>query len=180
MKSLTTAPNGTQPVKLPEFYLCEVTPGLPARQVSIGAGTVENPNWHRSIQISDEFVFVKRGKLAVAVSIADVINLAMAVEPGLTWSPPKIMKQPESVEAIAPTRATFKVQASSEYNIGYQWQESQDGKTWQEISDESAKTETLTVQCSAAGQKFIRCLVYDDAETVGEAITEVVHLTIII
>jgi hypothetical protein len=91
---------------LPTFYAATVTPSLPARQVTVGQFPTANPNWSRQIQVSDEFVFVKRGTYAVALSLADLVNIALTQEANLTWSPPAILTQLTNATATGTTAAT--------------------------------------------------------------------------
>lgn len=105
MKAISTTVSGS-PISLPTFYAATVTPSLPARQVTVGQFPTANPNFSRQIQVSDEFVFVKRGTYAVAISLADLVNIALTQEVNLTWSPPAILTQLTSVTATNTVAAT--------------------------------------------------------------------------
>ena len=83
-----------------------VTPSLPTRLVTVGQFPAANPNFSRALQISDEYVFVKRGTAAVAFSLADMINLALTDETSLTWTPPVILTQPSNAACTATAAAT--------------------------------------------------------------------------
>jgi hypothetical protein len=87
------------------LFPATVTPSLPARLVTVGQFPTANPNYSRQLQISDEYVFVKRGTYAVAFSLADVINLALTEEVNLTWTPPVVLTQPSSVACVATASA---------------------------------------------------------------------------
>jgi hypothetical protein len=109
----TLAGTGTSAVGTAIYPLCgthlmaaTVTPTQPARQVTIGNFPSNNPNFSRQVQISDQFAFVKRGTYAVAISIADIVNMALTQEPNLTWSPPVILTQPASATAAATAPAS--------------------------------------------------------------------------
>ena len=105
MKAISTTVSGS-PLTLPTFYAATVTPSLPARQVTIGQYPTANPNWSRIIQVSDEFIFVKRGEYAVAISLADLVNIALIKEIHLTWTPPVVLTQLTSKTAEGTVAAT--------------------------------------------------------------------------
>jgi hypothetical protein len=172
MKCISTTPNGKQ-ITLPPVFAHEITASLPARQVSIAQFPATNPNWSRYLQLSDEYLFVKRGKAAVAISIADLINLAFVLEPGLTWTPPVILVQPQSKQCKKGDAATFTVEAGSEYDLIYQWQHSADGKSWENCDKETKST----LNCTLAG--FYRCIVTDNATEPGSIISDPATLTVV-
>ena len=75
---------------------------------------------------------------------------------------PVITKQPQDVNATAGKKVTLSVTASGEY-LNYQWQVSKDGgKTWNDCTDDHAKSATFsfTFKAGYAGWKY-RCLVYE-------------------
>lgn len=129
MKSLTTTTTAT-PVSLPSTYEGTFTPSLPVQQVTIGQFPAANPNWVRTIQVSDEAVYIRAVNAAVAISISDLINFALVVEPNLTWTPPVILTQPESTTTTTTVQASLVVEAGSEYNLTYAWYQSADGTNW--------------------------------------------------
>tara|TARA_R110000868_G_scaffold245626_7_gene502233 strand:+ start:18280 stop:19455 length:1176 start_codon:yes stop_codon:yes gene_type:complete len=88
------------------LYPATVTPTAPARQITIGQFPSNNPNFSRQIQISDQFVFVKRGTYSVAINLADVVNIALTEEVNLTWTPPVSLVQPVSTTAAGLAAAT--------------------------------------------------------------------------
>ncbi len=177
MKCISTIPNG-KPITLPPVFAHEVAPTLPARQVTIGQFPAANPNWSRQIQLSDEYLFIKRGKACVAISVPDLINLAFTLEQGLTWTPPVILAQPQSKGCKAGETVTMLVEAGSEHDLIYQWQVSVDGKDWSNCGAESAKTNTLTVTRDAVGAAYYRCIITDNATEPGSIISEVATLTV--
>lgn len=87
------------------LYPGTFTPGLPARLVTQGQFSAANPNWIRQVQISDEAIFVKRGLFGVAITLADLVNLALSQEIGLTWSPPIVLTQPVSAICVGTAAA---------------------------------------------------------------------------
>src|ERR1039458_2359985 len=171
MKCISTIPNGN-PITLPPVFAHEVAPTLPARQVTIGQFPAANPNWSRQIQLSDEYLFIKRGKACVAISVPDLINLAFTLEQGLTWTPPVILAQPQSMKCKAGDAATFAVEAGSEHELIYQWQHSTDGTKWENCDRETKATLT----CTPAG--FYRCIITDNATEPGSIISKVATLTV--
>lgn len=88
------------------MFAATVTPTMPTRQVTVGQFPAANPNFSRAIQLSDEFLFIKRGTYAVAISTADLVNLALQEEVNLTWTPPVILTQPVNVASAATAAAT--------------------------------------------------------------------------
>lgn len=101
--SVTASVSLCQPVQL---HAATVTPTLPARQITIGQFPASNPNFSRQIQISDQYVFVKRGTAAVAISLPDLVNLALTQETGLTWTPPVVLTQVAAAACAATAAAT--------------------------------------------------------------------------
>jgi hypothetical protein len=192
MKSLTTTVVGSA-VTLPTMYQGTFTPTQPARQVSIGQFPASNPNWARTIQVSDQAVFIKYSTYAVAISLPDLINLAFTVEPNLTWTPPIILTQPVAASCVhSSTAATFTVVPGSEYTLTYQWQY-YNGSAWTNITSSTPingcaytgyNTATLTATPTTTGQNGVqhKCIVTDNAGsfglTNGSVTTNVVILTI--
>lgn len=83
-----------------------VTPLYPTRNVTMGQYSASNPNFVRQVQVSSEYVFAKKGTYAVAIPLADIINLALTQEINLTWTPPKILTSPADTTAAAAASAT--------------------------------------------------------------------------
>ena len=73
-----------------------VTPTTPTRQITIGQFPAANPNFSRAIQLSDQYLFVKRGTYGVAIPLGDLVNLALTDEANLTWTPPVVLSQPSA------------------------------------------------------------------------------------
>ncbi len=99
------------------LFPATVTPTLPGRQVTMAQLPAANPNWVRSVQVSDEYVFVKRGTYAVAISLADLVNIALAQEVNLTWTPPIILTQPSAATCAATAFATGTLTGSGSTNV---------------------------------------------------------------
>lgn len=129
--SATLAGSGTSavgttvsPILGVPLFAATVTPSMPTRQVTVGQFPAANPNFSRAIQISDEYVFVKRGTYGVALSLGDLINMAMTTEVNLTWTPPVMLTQPDAITTVAAAaQASIEVEAGSEYDITYAWYE---------------------------------------------------------
>lgn len=121
MKAISTTVNGS-PISL-NLYPATVTPTLPARQVSVGQFPSNNANWSRIVQVSDEYVFVKSGTYAVAIALADLVNLALTQEPNLTWTPPVIVTQPVNTATTTTVQASLVALGGSEYTMTYSWRE---------------------------------------------------------
>jgi len=160
------------------LYPTTVTPTLPARQITIGQFPSNNPNFSRQIQISDQYLFVKRGTYSVAINLADVVNIALTEEVNLTWTPPVSLVQPVSASCVhSSTAATFTFSVGSEYTLTYQWQYL-NGSTWTNITSGSAingtvysgyTSATLTATPTTTGQTGVshRCIATDNAGSFG-------------
>ena len=164
------------------LYPTTVTPSIPLRQITIGQYTTANPNWVRNIQVSDQYVFVKKSTTAaVAITLADLVNIAMTTDVGLTWTPPVVTTQPSSTSC---TRGGASVNIAavtgSEYTQTYQWQYSLNNSSWTNITGNvtsSSTTVTLTnyttatLTASASGGTltaiYFRLVATDNAGSYG-------------
>lgn len=166
------------PVLTPQLYPATVTPTSPIRLVTVGQIPSNNANWSRQVQISDQYVFVRRNSYGVAISLSDIITLALTQETGLTWTPPVINTQPSNASAVhSSTAATFTVVAGSEYSMTYQWQYSTNGgSSWSNCTGTvsgtaftNGTTATLTATPTTTGLTgaLIRCTVTDNAGSYG-------------
>lgn len=88
------------------LYPATVTPTLPTKQVTVGQFPAANPNWSRQIQLSDQYLFIKRGSYGVAIPLNDLVNIALTEEVNLTWTPPIILTQPSAAACVATASAT--------------------------------------------------------------------------
>lgn len=129
MKALSTTVSGNA-VSLPTFYNANVTPNLPARTVTVGQFPALNPNWYRAIQVSDEYVFVKHGSNSVAISLSDLVNIALVADVGLTWTPPVVLADPVNSAINAGDDITISANIGSEVSINYRWLMSANGSNW--------------------------------------------------
>jgi hypothetical protein len=188
MKSIQTTASGGA-LTMPTLYQGTVTPGSPARQVSVGQFPASNPNWARTFQISDQYLFIKQGVYSVAISLADLTNMAFVVEPNLTWTPPVILLQPVPASCVhSSTAATFTITGGSEYTMTYQWQYSTDsGATWHNATGTvngcvytNGTTATLTCTPTTTGQTgaLHRCIITDNASSPGSITSATSVLTI--
>lgn len=98
-------------------YPSTFTPTQPTKQVSIGEFPAGNPNWSRLHQISNEAHYVKNGTAQVAMPLADFTNLALAVQVGLTWTPPIILTQPVNGICAGNAAATATLTGSGSTNV---------------------------------------------------------------
>lgn len=67
----------------------------PTQQVTVGQFPALNPTFSRGVQVSDEYVFVKRGTYSVGIALTDLVSLAVNIEPNLSYVP-YIITQPVS------------------------------------------------------------------------------------
>jgi hypothetical protein len=132
------------------------TPTLAPQMYSIGNFNDKNKNWCRSIRFANDAVYCFRaGCGAVRMAIECFVDLAFAIEPELTWTPPTIVTNPESTSVVKGTAAEFTFEAGSEMTLTYQWQESSNGSTFTDMSSDTPggtsvtfsgrTTDTLTV-----------------------------------
>lgn len=147
----------------------EETPAMPTNGTSVNHSTPLNRKWSRNLQISNEFIFLKRyGCPAVGMHVDDFVALAIAAEPGLSW-PPIFTKFPQSVTIKKGETATIMVEvAVGELQASYQWQFSLEGNGWTDIEGQTSPT----IFCNIAGQ--YRCVATNGA---GSTTTEPAILT---
>lgn len=182
MKGITTTINGSA-ISL-NLYPATVTPTQPSRQVSVGQFPANNPNFSRILQISDEFVFVKYGTYAVGIPLTTIVALALTQEPGLTWTPPVILTQPENTSTTVGNPTTFTVEAGSEYTMTYQWEYSADNDTWAALTDTGAYSNVTTAEMTVQPTDltlngyYYRCVVTDNATSPGSVTSNAAILTV--
>lgn len=157
MKGISSTVNGSA-ISL-NLYPATVTPSLPSRQVSVGQFPVNNPNFSRILQISDEYVFVKNGTYAVAIPLTTIVALALTQELGLTWTPPVILSQPANVATTTTVKGTITASIGSERAMTYAWKSSSDGTTFSDTI--ATGTGIFIAAPSAAGTGY----------TVGDVLT---------
>lgn len=92
MKTATLANTG---VNAQTLYQSTGNVSSPTQQVTVGQFPPLNPTFSRGVQVSDEYVFVKRGTYAVGISLSDLVSLAVNIEPNLSYVP-YIITQPVS------------------------------------------------------------------------------------
>lgn len=129
----------------------EETPTIPMQQVTIAHWTSENRGFLRQIQISNEYLMVKRPYCpTVAIHVDDLISLAIRAEPMLSFPPIVAASAKENVASLA---------VKSELPVAsYQWQESSDGgATWFDVLGANSATYTR------ANESALRCVVTNAA-----------------
>jgi hypothetical protein len=149
----------------------EKIPMQPTRLVTVHNSAVLNPQWVRNLQLSSEFVFIKRyGSPTVGVHVDDLIALAIAIEPKLSW-PPLFKNPPQSQSIKAGETASLSIETVSELpDVTYQWQSSPDNVTWTDIKD------SVSSSLAGIGEGFYRCVATSAA---GSASTEPAHVKLI-
>lgn len=158
---------------LPPIFISDDTPSIPTQQVTIAHTSRDNPRHPRNIQLSNEFIFVKRaGSPPVAMHVDDFIQLCTHVEPKLSWPP--LFKQNVVMQGSpAVIESQFETSnpelSESDNVISYQWQQgANDGSQWQDLSDNETfsgcKTNKLSVtNAPGAPTKTLRCLATNGA-----------------
>jgi hypothetical protein len=149
----------------------EKVPMQPTRLVTVHNSAVLNPQWIRNLQLSSEFVFIKRyGSPTVGVHVDDLIALAIAIEPKLSW-PPLFKLLPQNQSIKAGETANLSIETVSELpDVTYQWQSSIDGKDWTDIKD------AVSGSLAGIGGGFYRCVATNAA---GSSSTEPAHVKLI-
>lgn len=158
---------------LPPIFISDDTPSIPTQQVTIGHTSKANPRHPRNIQLSNEFIFVKRaGSPPVAMHVDDFIQLCTHVEPKLSWPP--LFKQnvvtqgsPAVIESqFEPSNPEL---TEADNVIKYQWQQgANDGSNWVDLSDDATFSGCATNKISinnAPGSptKTLRCIATNGA-----------------
>lgn len=131
------------------FYKLTATPTQPAQQTTITEFPATNPSWARGIQITSEYVMVKRGTGSFAIPISDLVGIAVDQVPALSY-PPFIIVQPlatscNSAASNSTNTAQFNVTANSESTLTYAWRE-YNGSAWSSnITNGTSHNATYTV-----------------------------------
>lgn len=129
--------------------IAEETYTRPTQQVTVGEYQAGNDNWSRSWQISNQAVFCKRfGASSVAFNLDELAEVAMTLEPSMTWAP-LFTTQPGDLTDASNTSSSFTIAVSSEITTTYQWQVSTDsGETWSNLSNAGVYSGVTTVTLS--------------------------------
>ena len=123
--------------------------GFPVQQVTIGNMVATNPRIPRHVQISPEALFVKRfGADNVAFDLNELVDVALAVDRKLGDAP---------VIQIQPTPESLKVAVITETEPRYQWQVSDDGKSWSDVP--AANFDSFTGESG----KFYQCVIVNSS-----------------
>lgn len=136
-----------------QLYVAEGEPTEPVRHVTINHVSANNHQHPRNIQISNEFIFVKRyGAASVGIHVDDLVQLLTSVEPSLSW-PPKFIKNVMTQGETVTIEAQFE-ESNPELNeaqnaVKYQWQQREHPSVkWQDIKDEGAFSGSATNKLS--------------------------------
>lgn len=125
----TVNPGGSPNITNVTFYESSVTPNQPSQRVTIAQFPATNPSFSRSIQISEDYLFIKRGTYNFAIPLTDLAGIAVAEVPGLSYAP-FITGEPDDANCVANTsNASFVVTANSESTLSYAWREN-NGSAW--------------------------------------------------
>lgn len=122
----------------------------PVQQVTIGYLNPLNMQWPRHCQLSHEAFFVKAFGNGVGIMLDDLVKIAALIEPKTSF-PPKSKGKLDN---------TLTVEFDSELNPSLQWQQSDDGLTWENI--EGATTNVLDKTKIGIG-KVVRCVASSEA-----------------
>lgn len=166
------------------FYTGNLIPNVPAQRITIPVSSAINPGFVRSAQMSNEAIFIKRGSAAFGILLTDLVMIAVAQNPALSWSP-IIDTQPVNSSCVhSSTAATFTVVSTkTESALSYAWQY-YNGSAWVSATGTingcvytNDTTATLTCTPTTTGQSGIqhRCIV---TNATGSTTSNAVILTI--
>jgi len=146
---LTTTDPGNVSNTNVTFYISSGTPTQPSQRVTVPQYAVGNAGFTRAVQLSSEYVFIKRGTSSVAIPIADLANIAVGQDANLSYSP-LITVQPLATSANSAANApdntaSFNVSANSESTLNYAWMQNAAG-SWSELSNGSTNNSTILVE----------------------------------
>jgi len=127
-----------------------------SQQVTVNEIPDENHQWSRGLRLSNKAVFVERFKDSFAIENPQILKLAMAVVPKLSW-PPKFVKQPANIRIEANAEGSFSIETTSETMTAYQWMNSEDGKNWNALNGETSKT----IKVKSSG--WYRCMATNES-----------------
>lgn len=165
MKTISLKPSG---VALQPIYVGEGEPTIPTDQKTINHTNPANRRHPRNIQVSNEYIFVKRyGSPTVAIDVDDFVQLCCQVEPKLSWAPLFLTNvvtngNPVTIESQFETHNPELSEADNA--ITYKWQRGEGhGSNWQDMQDDATfsgcQTNKLTVSKAEGAQAIlIRCV----------------------
>ena len=118
----TVYPGGTPNFANAVFYVSNATPVQPSQRVTVAQYPAGNPAFSRAVQVSSEYVFVKRGAAAFAIPLVDLCGIAAGMVPALSYSP-LIVLQPSALTIThgGGNYAIFNTSANSESAVTYGW-----------------------------------------------------------
>lgn len=170
MKTISLKPSS---IALQTIYVGEGTASVPTDQKTINHTSAANRRHPRNIQVSNEYIFVKRyGAPTVAMHVDDFVQLCCQVEPKLSWAPMFIENavtngNPVIIEAKFETNNPELSEADNA--MSYQWQQGDGhGTNWRELMDNETfsgcKNNVLTVSKAEGAQAIlIRCVATNGA-----------------
>ena len=175
MKTVTIKQNTSGIVQ--QVYVGEGTPTIPTQQKTINHVSEDNQKWPRNIQVSDEFIFLKRfGCPTVGMPVDDFVLLCTHVEPQISWPPLFVgnkITQGEKVSIVAEFEKHNPELTEEQNAISYQWQLGDDnGIKWENISDDEVfsgcTTDTISIVNKAGDRaKVLRCVATNSAGSRG-------------
>lgn len=183
----TTDPGGANNTNV-KFYITtsNFANSLPSQRVTVLKCPASNPAFNRSCQLTEDYVFIKRGTNTFAIPVADIAAIGVEQLPALSYSP-LITVQPVSAAIVAGggNNATFTVSANSESSLTYEWA-ANNGSWITNISNESnnsngvfsltnATTLVATPTSNSPNSYSILCHVINST---GNANTTTVTLTV--
>jgi hypothetical protein len=182
----TTDPGSTSNLNV-KFFVSTATPTMPSQRVTVAQYPASNPSFSRAVQVSSEYVFIKRGTASFAISLADLAGIAIGQVPALSYSP-LITTQPLDAAVVAggSNNAQFNVAANSETTLTYQWSANNGSSLLSNISNTSnncggiyslvnATTFKVTPASNVPNSYSIYCTAYN---ATGNTATEIVTLTV--
>lgn len=130
--SITITPGTPDTIQI-EGTLTEIAPTAPAQQVTVENRSSVYPNYSRALRLTDQLISCFRyGANAVGLLVSSFAEIAVAIEPTLTFAP-VVTYQPINQTVATAAPASFVTAGASELAMTYGWHESTDaGATWSE------------------------------------------------
>lgn len=119
---------------------------FPVQRTTVLESNIVNPNFLRTFMLAQDAVRITQGNTQVAYRTSDLLNVAVALYPALTW-PPVFTSGPNNASANITNgqSVSYSVIVSSEISVGYQWYYSIDlGVNWAALANSGIYSNVTT------------------------------------